>query len=114
MPVLASRMLADADGFLGVEGFEGMCLIARFAQKDVSIIRNGCPRARLNWPKVPATLRFGRLVAVKARIQRVAVDPIIDTGAERTLGNLALLKALELERLAEDPASAAQVFGATS
>lgn len=114
MPVSASRVFADSDGLLGVEAFEKMCLIARFDRKAVHIIRNGCPRSRLDWPRVPAVLRADRLIAVKARIRGVDVDAIIDTGAERTLGNLALLDALDFQRLAGVPASAAQVLGATS
>jgi len=113
MPVIDPGVFADADGILGVEGFENACLIASFRDESVSILRGGCPMFRRGWPKVRADMRFGRLMVVKAKISRTWVHAIVDTGAERSLGNRALLEALELEHGAEDPTRATQVFGAT-
>ena len=113
MPVIQAGVFANADGILGVEGFEDACLIASFRDQSVSILRGGCPMYRLGWPRVRAQMRFGGLVVVKAKISRTWVHAIVDTGAERSLGNRALLEALELEQRAEDPTLATQVFGAT-
>lgn len=114
LPVVDKAVFADADGILGVEGFEDACLIASFRRQEVVILKNGCPMSRLTWPSVDAELGFGRLVMVPARIGSTRVRAIVDTGAERSLGNRVLLEALELERGAEDPARATQVAGATS
>lgn len=114
LPVVTPGVFADADGILGVEGFERMCLRADFANNHISITRNGCARVGDPWLKVPGALRPDRLLLVTARIRGVRIQTVIDTGAERTLGNLALLKALELERKAENPASETEVVGATS
>jgi hypothetical protein len=61
-----------------------------------------------------ARLRFGGLAVVDARIGNTRVMAIIDTGAERSLGNPALLAASGLQAQADDPQSRKQVFAATS
>lgn len=114
LPMVRPGVFADADGILGVEGLEGSCVHADFLRQTLSIERGRCPRALPGWLRVPAELRFGRLFTVKGRIGRTHVTIIVDTGAERTLGNGALLGALELEQRAEDPGHRAQVMGATS
>lgn len=114
LPVVRPGVFADADGILGVEGLADSCLHADFLRQRISIVRGKCPRALPGWLRVPAELRFGRLFTVKGRIGRTRVTIIVDTGAERTLGNPALLAALELQQRAEDPSYHAQVMGATS
>lgn len=114
LPVVDTKVFANADGILGVDGFGNMCLHADFAWNRVSIARNGCPRLRRGWIRIPASLRFGQLVRIGAVIRGENVHAIIDTGAARSLGNLALLRVLSLERRAGDPGSDTQVIGATS
>lgn len=114
LPVVAPAVFANADGILGVDGFEHMCLHADFARNYLAITKDGCRRLRGDWVRIPATLRFGRLVNINALMRGERVHAIIDTGAERSLGNQALLHALSLQRRAQDPASDTQVLGATS
>ncbi len=114
LPVIAVQVFAGADGILGVDGFEQACLHADFTKNRISIARSGCPHPRRGWIRIPASLRFGRLIRIGAVIRSERVHAIIDTGAARSLGNLALLRVLSLERRAEDPASDTKVIGATS
>ncbi len=114
LPVIAIQVFAGADGILGVDGFAGMCLHADFTDNLITIAANGCPRMRRGWIRVPATLRFGQLIRIGASVADVTVHAIIDTGAASSLGNLALLQALSLERRAQDPGSNTQVIGTTS
>jgi hypothetical protein len=115
LPVVTPSVFADADGILGVDGFEKMCLSANFVRRSVSILKNGCPRISSDWARAKGSFRFGGLLIVKARMRGLSrVQAIIDSGAERSLGNLALLKALKLEQKAKDPSTATSVFGATS
>lgn len=114
LPVVTTDVFADADGILGIEGFERMCLHVDFARNHISITRDGCPRMRQGWLRISASLRLDRLVRVGATIGGHRVHAIIDTGAERSLGNLALLRALSLERRADDPTRDTHVIGATS
>jgi hypothetical protein len=115
LPVVTPGVFADADGILGVDGFDKMCLSANFVRRSVSILRNGCPRISSDWARAKGSFRFGGLLTVKARMRGPSrVQAIIDSGAERSLGNLALLRALKLEQKAQDPSTATNVFGATS
>jgi predicted aspartyl protease len=62
---------------------------------------------------VRAQLREGGLLLVKGRVGKVPVKVIVDTGAERTLGNMALRTAL-LERARYDDELDVTVLGATT
>jgi predicted aspartyl protease len=113
LPVIAPTVFADADGILGIDGLKNMCLRASFVEAEISITKKGCPMSVRDWPRARATLRFGGLVLVKARVGGQRVQAIIDTGAERSLGNQSLLEALGLQAQAEDPRGATAVLGAT-
>lgn len=115
LPVVEPRVFADADGIFGADVFGRGCLHVEFASARVAILERGCPRkAGELWETLPTELRFGGLPIVTARVSGVKVKAIIDTGAERSLGNPALLEAVGLEKAAENPASRIQVFAATS
>jgi hypothetical protein len=102
------------DGIFGADAFARGCLYVNFANAHVSILRTGCPRVGENWEVMRAKLKFGGLAVVNARVGNIRVIAIIDTGAERSLGNPALLAASGLQSLADDPKSRTQVFAATS
>lgn len=115
LPVVGSTVFANADGILGVEGFDQMRITIDFTSNQISIVRaRRTLRVVGNWYRVPVQLRFGRLMIAKARIGRVQVQAVLDTGAERTLGNLALQKALGLDVMAERARGESLVIGATS
>jgi predicted aspartyl protease len=114
LPVVEPRVFADADGIFGADAFARGCLYVNFANAHVSILRTACPRVGENWEVVKARLRFGGLAVVNARVGGVKVMAIIDTGAERSLGNPAFLAATGLQAAADDPTSRKQVFAATS
>ena len=48
--------------------------------------------------RISGTLRFGQLLMTRARVDGVSVAAVIDTGAERTIGQRALLDALRARR----------------
>jgi len=115
LPVVEPRVFADADGIFGADVFGHGCLKVEFKVARVSIHEGHCPRRSGGlWEEVPAQLRFGGLPVVTARVGNVRVAGIIDSGAERSLGNPALLAALGLEAAARDPAARIQVYAATS
>jgi predicted aspartyl protease len=114
LPVVEPRVFADADGIFGADAFAGGCLHIAFAEARVSILQRACPRSRDFWETMPATFKFGGLPIVTARVGGVSVAAIIDTGAERSLGNRALVEALKLQNEAADPARRIQVYAATS
>jgi aspartyl protease len=114
LPVVEPRVFADADGIFGADAFTQGCLYVNFLESRVSILRKGCPRVGDTWETLRAELRFGGLPVVHARVGRTPVLAIIDTGAERSLGNRALLVAAGLEPALKDPNTQRQVFAATS
>ncbi len=114
LPVIEPHVFADADGILGVEGFEGMRIRVDFASDRIEITR---PRRAVmggDWVRVPVKFRFGRLMVVDARIGKIHVKAVIDTGAERTLGNLPLRAALDLDAATQEKGTERQVYGATA
>jgi predicted aspartyl protease len=114
LPVVEPRVFADADGIFGADAFSRGCLYVNFAKSEVSILRTPCPSVSESWDILRARLQFGGLAVVNARIAGTRVTAIIDTGAERSLGNPALLAAAGLQAKADDPSSRLQVYAATS
>lgn len=113
LPVLPANVLADADGILGVEGLQHARIDVDFAQGSVTVRPSTGRRAPSEYLVVPARIEQGGLMMVNGRIGRLPVRIIIDTGAERTLGNAPLRDAL-LDRLsAGDQVADAVVIGAT-
>lgn len=114
LPVVEPRVFADADGIFGADAFAQGCLHVNFGEARVQIRRRGCPRVDEHWETLRAEMRFGGLPVVRARVGKTAVLAIIDTGAERSLGNRALLVATGMESKILDPDTQRQVFAATS
>lgn len=114
VPVLAATMLAHADGILGIDGLTSARIEIDFADDHVVIERSsGRKRAPFGYLTVEASLRHGGLLMVPGRVGKVRVKAIIDTGAERTLGNEALRLALQRAHGSEDPGRSRTVLGAT-
>lgn len=89
-----NSVMGGADGILGTQGFEGLRVTVEFNQDRIRIERSRGQRARLNEGRIPAKLRFGRLLVVSGYVGTIRVKAVIDTGAEMTLGNIALRDAL--------------------
>ena len=113
MPVLPESVLADADGILGVEGLADMRIDVDFGKGTVTIARSRGAPAGPGMLTVRARLRHGGLLIADARFGRVKVKAIIDTGAERSLGNAALQEALALQPSRSQGIGTTTVHGAT-
>jgi predicted aspartyl protease len=114
LPVVEPRVFAEADGIFGADAFARGCLIVNFRRGKLAILEQGCPRAEDDWEVVRARVQFGGLVVVDARVGSIHAVAIIDTGAERSLGNLALLEAVRKNRRVQPEANRTQVYAATS
>jgi predicted aspartyl protease len=95
MAVINAR-LSDEDGVLGVEGLQQKKIVVDFVRNQIQILQSRLTRTPSEYVRVPVQLGFKGLLLVNARIGRTAVKAIIDTGAERTLGNSALQRALRI------------------
>ncbi|MEZ5498026.1 MAG: retropepsin-like aspartic protease [Steroidobacteraceae bacterium] len=113
LPVLESTILDRAAGILGVQGFAGKRITIDFVHDKVSVRRSRGAAPGREFFAVPAQQRFGGLLVVDAHVGAIATRAIIDTGAERTLGNRELQRRLLRRRDVTD-SSETEVFGATS
>lgn len=114
LPVVEPRVFADADGIFGADAFARGCLRVDFARGKLVILDRGCPRVDDPWETIRARTGFGGLIVVDAHVGSTRALGIIDTGAERSLGNPALLATLKLSKRAEKDQSKTQVYAATS
>lgn len=114
LPVIERHVFAEADGILGVAGMRGIRLDVDFVADRVTITRSRGEAAPRGFTVVPARQRRQGVLVVDARIGPVRGRAIIDTGAERTLGNLLLQRRLLLDaRSAGAARRPTQVYGAT-
>jgi len=113
LPVVWAPVMAGADGILGAAAITEKSLLIDFQRNRVTISRGVEAAMRANSMKVHAVRLAGGLMTLETRIGGVRVRAVIDTGAERTLGNLALRNALRARRTHGVLAMMTTVYGAT-
>ena len=113
LPVLSSPVFAGVDGILGIDSLQEARVEVDFERDRVTIRRSSGRRAPAGYLVVPATLQHGGLLLVEGRVGRVPVKAILDTGAERSIGNEALRKALVLSARRPGESVSSTVIGAT-
>jgi predicted aspartyl protease len=114
LPVVWAPLMAGQDGILGVAGLNIACLSVDFEQNRVAIF-GSATRPTRDYVRVPAKKLKSGLITVNASVGGVRAVAVIDTGAQRSLGNLALRDALSRRRGREEPASEpTDVYGSTS
>jgi len=92
-----SRVHLGAAGILGVDTLQRQRVVFDFQRREMTIM----PSRRRDpiWPEgtivVTGRSRFGRLMLIDAAVDGQRVYVIIDTGAQITVGNTALRRALE-------------------
>jgi len=105
--------MGGADGILGVAGLKRERITVDFRSDSVSIARSKGDRGPGNMHRIPAVRVDGGLLMVIAKVGGIRVKAIIDTGAERSLGNSALRVALR-NRNHLAPPRFTSVFGTTA
>jgi predicted aspartyl protease len=92
-----SRANLGAVGILGVDTLQSARVVFDFERKEMTILTS--QRQERRWPDdaivVTARSRFGRLMLIDASVDGQRVYVIIDTGAQISVGNMALRHALE-------------------
>jgi predicted aspartyl protease len=111
--VLPDAVFGDTDGILGIDALQRARIHIDFVNDRVVV---GETRRREHDGRVvmKASLRHRGLVMVNGRVGRVPVKAIVDTGAERSLGNEALRRALELRLKKPIDGTVTSVVGATA
>jgi predicted aspartyl protease len=112
LPVVWAPVMAGADGILGAAGLSEKSLLIDFQRNRVEITRYVGGLLRSRAVRIHAVSVTHGLIAVDARVGRTRVTAIIDTGAERTLGNVALRDALKM-RESRGMVTLTSVYGAT-
>jgi Aspartyl protease len=93
LPVLAD-VFGGAQGVLGIEGLTDKRIFADFTHDRLVISRSHGERARAGFTVVPLREVHGGLLVADVKVGAVRARAIIDTGAQGTVGNLALREAL--------------------
>ena len=114
LPVVQSSINLQAHGILGVAGLQEARVFVDFRRDSVEISRSRVPRGELSSYFVIEAARVeGGLLAVNATVRGVRAKAVIDTGAEVTLGNIALRDAIRARHRRRPDPKLTDVFGAT-
>jgi hypothetical protein len=112
-PVIWAPVMAGAEGILGAAGLRRDRLLVNFRHDEVIIMRSRSEALPWGFTRMWATRLHGDLLSVPGRVGAVRVRAIIDTGSQRTLGNLALYRQLFAEEQGKGKYLTADVYGAT-
>jgi hypothetical protein len=112
-PVVWAPVMAGADGIFGAAGLTEKSLSVDFQRNRVRVSRGVEPALRAEAMKIHATRLTHGLMTLESRVGGVRALVVIDTGSERTLGNLALRNALKLRNRTGAEALVTSVYGAT-
>jgi predicted aspartyl protease len=92
---LVPDAFGGAEGLLGTEGMGDKRIYIDFRHDFVNISRSRNRRAESGFTSLPLLPGAGKLLVVRANVANVRTRAIIDTGAQASIGNLALRAALE-------------------
>jgi hypothetical protein len=113
LPVIFTSIMGNADGILGVAGFGDERIDVDFKRDRVQVLKSNGRRPHYSLVTTRVERNDFGLMIFDVRIgRRVKAKAVLDTGAERTLGNLALQNLLNKGRKNREPVSAV-VHGAT-
>jgi hypothetical protein len=91
LPVIFTSIMGNADGILGVAGFKDQRIDVDFKRDRVSVLESNGRRPHFSMVTARAHRTTTGLMIVDVRVgRRIKARAVIDTGAERSLGNLAL------------------------
>ena len=106
--------MGNADGILGVAGFKDQRIDVDFKRDRVSVLTSNGRRPHYQHGDRARQRNDNGLMIVDVRVgRRIKAKAVIDTGAERTLGNLALQNEMNKNRRKKREVVSAVVHGAT-
>jgi predicted aspartyl protease len=114
LPVIFTSIMGNADGILGVAGFDDQRIDVDFKRDRVSVLVSNGRRPSYSMVTARAHRNVNGLMILDMRVgRRIKVKAVIDTGAERTLGNLALQEAMNRNKRFRPELASAVIHGAT-
>ena len=93
LPIVADA-LGGAEGVLGIAGFSDKRIDIDFLHDRITIVRSHGQHAPIGFITLPLERSGPGLLMVPGSVAQVHVHAVIDTGAERSIGNEALRRAL--------------------
>ncbi len=94
-PVVEGENFGGADGILGLDSLQNQRVLLDFARREISVADAQQLGGNRGYEiVVRARERLGQLIITTARLDGVQVEVIVDTGAQGSVGNLALLDRL--------------------
>lgn len=103
VPILEGAHIGGADGILGLDSLQDHRVLLNFADGILQIFDSVGPGGRGGYDiVVRAQQRLGQLIIHRAHIDGVSVDVILDTGAQGSVGNLALRERLRRREQLDD------------
>jgi len=102
MPIV-SDVFGGADGVLGTEGLTDKRIVIEFRRDRITIVRSHREPAPPGYLILPFKFVKNRGLRIKMSIGGVPAVAVIDTGAQATVGNLALREALARRIKAAEP-----------
>jgi predicted aspartyl protease len=114
LPVIFTSIMGNADGILGVAGFNDQRIDVDFKRDRVQVLESTGRRPHFSMVTTRAHRNATGLMILDVRVgRRIRAKAVLDTGAERTLGNLALQQAMNKGRRKKREPVSAVVHGAT-
>jgi len=98
-PLVDASYIGDADGVLGTDSLQSQRVLLDFVKRQILIADAEELGGNRGYEIiVKARRRLGQLIITQARFEGLAVSVIVDTGAQSSIGNLALLEKLRNRR----------------
>lgn len=98
-PLVEGDHIGDADGILGLDSLQDQRVLLDFEKEKIAV----ADAKELGGNKgydiiVKARSKLGQLIITEARLDGIRISVIVDTGAQGSVGNLALLERLRRAR----------------
>ncbi len=92
--LIVEDAFGGAEGVLATEGLKDKRITIEFRRDRIEIARSRRQPAPAGFATIPVQLARARVITSDARVGPLTVKAIIDTGAQQTIGNLALREQL--------------------
>jgi predicted aspartyl protease len=90
-------------GLIGLDSLKGKRLTLDFRKRRMDVGKSRRSRGDSDTIVVEARSKFGQLILVDSKVDGRKVSVILDTGAEMSVGNMALFNSLKLKKLVIPP-----------
>jgi predicted aspartyl protease len=111
-PALAARDMGAA-GMLGVDALRDLHVVMDFKTMRMSSSPSRAETADPHTIVVHGKNHFGQLILTHSKIRGVPIVVVVDSGAQLSLGNPALLNLLTRQAARRDPAATAKIVSVT-